>query len=81
MALPRASAEVMKAIQKKYGTHAISVPSDIPRFDVVSSGSLCLDYITDIGGLPSNRVVEFAGDPGLGKSTLALHAVNNFLTR
>jgi recombination protein RecA len=77
--LPRASAELIKAIRKQYGDHAISVASEIPKFDVVSSGSLCLDYITDIGGLPSNRVVEFAGDPGSGKSTLALHAVNNFL--
>lgn len=59
----------------------MSLASEIPKFDVVSSGSLCLDYITDIGGLPSNRVIEFAGDPGSGKSTLALHAANNFLNR
>jgi len=71
----------MKDIQKQYGEHAVSLASEIPKFDVVSSGSLCLDYITDIGGLPGNRVIEFAGDPGSGKSTLALHAANNFLAR
>jgi len=79
MALSRSATDIMKDIKKKYGDHAISLASDIRQFDIIPSGSLCLDYITDIGGLPSNRVVEFAGEPGSGKSTLALHAVNNAL--
>ncbi len=69
----------MKDIKKKYGDHAITTASAIPKFDVVSSGSLCLDYITDIGGLPSNRVVEYAGEPGSGKSTLAMHTMDSAL--
>lgn len=70
---------VMKDIQKRYGSHAISLASDIRQFDIIPSGSLCLDYITDIGGLPGNRVVEYAGDPGSGKSTLAMHSMNSAL--
>lgn len=79
MALPKGTSDVMKDIKKKYGDHAISVASEIPQFDIIPSGSLCLDYITGIGGLPSNRVVELAGEPGSGKSTLAMHAMNNAL--
>src|SRR6188768_2068365 len=69
----------MKDIRKKYGDHSISTASTIPKFDVVRSGSLCLDYVTGIGGLPSNRIVEYSGEPGSGKSTLAMHSMNNAL--
>lgn len=79
MPLPKASSDVMKDIKKKYGAHAISIASEIPRFDVIPSGSLCLDYTTGIGGLPSGRVIEYAGEPGSGKSTLAMHSMNNAL--
>lgn len=79
MAVSKATSDVMKEIRKKYGDHAISLGSDIRQFDIVPSGSLCLDYITGIGGLPSNRVVEYAGEPGSGKSTLAMHSMNNAL--
>jgi recombination protein RecA len=79
MPLPKAAVDVMKDIRKKYGEHSISTASTIPNFDVVQSGSLCLDYITGIGGLPSNRVIEYAGEPGSGKSTLAMHTMNNAL--
>lgn len=79
MALSKATSAVMRDIQKKYGDHAISTASNIPQFNIIQSGSLCLDYITGIGGLPSNRVVEYAGEPGSGKSTLAMHTMNNAL--
>jgi recombination protein RecA len=71
--------DLMKDIRKKHGDHAISPASEIPKFVSIPSGSLCLDYITEIGGLPSNRVVEYVGDPGSGKSTLAMHSMNNAL--
>lgn len=79
MAMSKAASDVMKAIKKQYGDHAISLGSEIEPFDIIASGSLCLDYITGIGGLPSNRVVEYAGEPQSGKSTLAMHSMNNAL--
>ncbi len=79
MAGLKSASDVMKEIKKKYGEHSISLGSDIPKFEIIPSGSLCLDYITDIGGLPGNRVVEFAGEPQSGKSTLAMHAMNSAL--
>lgn len=75
----KATSDVMKKIKSTYGDHAISLASEIQRWDSVPSGSLCLDYITEIGGLPSNRLVEYAGEPGSGKSTLAMHTMNNAL--
>jgi recombination protein RecA len=79
MALSKGASDVMKKIRKEYGEHAIHVASDIPKFDIIPSGSLCLDYITGIGGLPSNRVVEYAGEPQSGKSTLAMHSMDHAL--
>lgn len=79
MALSKATADVMKKIRSTYGDHSIALASEMRSFEIVPSGSLCLDYITGIGGLPSNRVVEYAGDPQSGKSTLAMHSMNNAL--
>lgn len=79
MAMSPALAAAMKEIKKEYGEHALSLGSEIRQFDTIPSGSLCLDYITGIGGLPSNRVIEYAGEPGSGKSTLAMHTMNNAL--
>src|SRR5688572_9285915 len=79
MPLSKNIADLMKDVRKKHGDHAISTATEIPKFVSIPSGSLCLDYITEIGGLPSNRVVEYVGDPGSGKSTLAMHSMNNAL--
>ncbi len=79
MPLSKNITDLMKDIRKKHGDHAISTASDIPKFVSIPSGSLCLDYITEIGGMPSNRVVEYVGDPGSGKSTLAMHTMDNAL--
>jgi recombination protein RecA len=39
------------------------------------TGSLVLDLLTGIGGLPRGRLSELAGPPSSGKRTLAAHAV------
>ena len=46
---------------------------------VVSSGSLCLDYMTGIFGLPRDAVIELAGKPGVSKTTMALCVIDNVL--
>lgn len=79
MVLSRNISDLMRDIKKKHGEHAISMASEIPKYDSIPSGSLCLDYITEVGGMPSNRVVEYVGEPGSGKSTLAMHSMNNAL--
>jgi recombination protein RecA len=79
MPISKDTADLMKKLKSQYGEHSISLGSEIRRFEIVPSGSLCLDYITGIGGLPSNRVIEYAGEPQSGKSTLAMHSMNNAL--
>lgn len=45
------------------------------RTPVISTGSLKLDQILGIGGLPKGRMVEIYGREASGKTTLALHVI------
>ncbi|KAK4759446.1 hypothetical protein SAY87_022577 [Trapa incisa] len=46
------------------------------RQPVISTGSLMLDLALGIGGLPKGRIVEIYGQEASGKTTLALHLIN-----
>lgn len=72
-------AKLQASLQKEYGESSVVFAADIPRYQVISSGSLGLDYITGIGGIPHNRVIEIAGQEGAGKTTLGLHIIKSFL--
>ena len=63
----------------KYGADSVMFTHEIPIRPVVSSGSLALDFATGIGGFPSDRVIEVAGQEGSGKSSLGLITMANFL--
>ena len=71
----------MNEINKAMGSNAspIRVLSDVEPYDIVSTSSLSLDHAIGIGGLPMRRVIEFIGDPGSGKTTLALSVANEVL--
>jgi recombination protein RecA len=71
--------KLKNSLTKDYGESSVCFASDIPPYDVVSTGSLSLDYATGIGGVPSNRVIEIAGSEGVGKSSLAMLIIKNFL--
>ena len=49
--------------------------SEIPKIDAISTGSLSLDLILGVGGVPLGRVVEIFGSESSGKTTLALHII------
>lgn len=68
-------------LQKSFGEGAAFFASDMKKGSSCSSGSLALDFATGIGGLPTNRVVEICGEPGAGKSTLALMVMRSFLLK
>lgn len=78
---PKNLLEVFGTLKKTYGDNSVMWGSEMPIYDVVSTGSLALDYATGIGGYPTNRVVEISGENGTGKTTLALHTINNFLQK
>ena len=48
---------------------------NIVDIDTISTGSMSIDYITGVGGLPKGRIIEVYGPESSGKTTLTLHAI------
>lgn len=81
MKVEKLLAKLQKSYNKDGQAQSVMRASEIPPYDVIPTGSLALDYAIGIGGLPTNRVIEIAGEPGSGKTTLVLHTVNNALKK
>lgn len=64
-------------IEKDYGKGAIMKLGDeaIEKVDVISSGSIGLNFALGVGGFPRGRIIEIYGPESSGKTTLALHAI------
>lgn len=67
----------MSQIKKMYGDGAIF---DLGNFrtdgiKVIPTGSINIDNVTGIGGLPLGRIVEIFGPESSGKTTLCLHVI------
>lgn len=71
--------KLLGELQAKYGEDSIMRASEVKVYPPITSGSLALDFATGIGGLPSDRVIEVAGDEGSGKTTLGLLTMMHFL--
>ena len=69
--------QTLKLIQKQYGQGSIMKLGEKEKVDVdvISSGSIALDYILGVGGYPKGRVIEIYGPESSGKTTFALHAI------
>ncbi len=67
--------EAVNEIKQKFGESAIIKLKDVRPVHIgaISTGSISLDAILGIGGIPRGRVVEIYGPESSGKSTLALH--------
>ncbi len=68
-------AEAIDEIKQRFGEGAIMKLDEIGAVDVdvIPTGSISLDKILGVGGIPRGRVVEIYGPESTGKSTLALH--------
>jgi len=64
-------------MEKLFGSGSLMAPGleSIKPVDVVSTGSVKLDMITGVYGIPRGRVVEIFGPEAGGKTTLALHII------
>lgn len=71
----RALTKLEKDFAKAFGEGKLIPVDDKASYEVVSTGSLLLDYATGVGGLVEGRLVEYWGADGLGKTTMALLAM------
>ncbi len=65
-------------IEKQFGKGAImrlGAKGAIQPHEVISTGSISIDYALGIGGLPRGRVVEVFGPESSGKTTLTLQVI------
>ena len=64
-------------IEKQYGKGTIMRLGDQPIENIpcISTGSMLVDHVLGVGGIPRGRVTEIYGPESSGKTTLALHVI------
>lgn len=64
-------------LHKKHGKESVNIMKNakIEDIETISTGSLEVDRILGVGGLPKGRIVEIYGPEGSGKTTLALQTM------
>jgi len=69
--------EALDEIKQRFGEGAIMKLSEARPVDVdaIPTGSISIDSVLGIGGVPRGRIVEIFGPESSGKTTLALHIV------
>ncbi len=69
--------KTMDDIQGKFGEDSIMKMGDVANVDIdsVSTGSIGIDNVLGIGGVPRGRIVEIYGPESSGKTTLSLHVI------
>lgn len=69
--------EALRQIEKQYGKGSVMKLGERANvdIDVISSGSLSIDYALGVGGFPKGRIIEIYGPESSGKTTLALQAI------
>src|SRR5438105_3017815 len=70
--------EIIESTKKEFGEESASTleESGLRGRNILPTGSLLLDQATGTGGYVYGTIVEIFGQPGIGKTTLALHAVS-----
>jgi len=64
-------------IEKQHGKGTIMRLGDQPIANIpcISTGSMMVDHVLGVGGLPRGRITEIYGPESSGKTTLALHVI------
>lgn len=69
--------DTIKSIQDRFGVESLMrLDSDYHlNIESISTGSIKVDEILGVGGFPKGRIIEVYGSAASGKSTLALHVI------
>jgi len=69
--------DTIKSLNKKFGDSTLMMLDQkaVVGLESIPTGSLGLDIVLGIGGLPKGRMIEIFGPESSGKTTLALHVV------
>ena len=68
----------IKKMEEKHGEGIVMKLDDDKKIkiDVISTGSINLDAALGVGGIARGRIIEIYGPEASGKTTLALHIIN-----
>jgi len=64
--------KVIDSIKKAIQDEPMTVSADLPEWPALSTGSVVLDKVIGIGGIPRGKVIEIFGDESAGKTTVAI---------
>ncbi|MBU0546851.1 recombinase RecA [Patescibacteria group bacterium] len=69
--------EAVDEIKQRFGEGSIMKLKEVRAVDVdvVSTGSISLDSVLGVGGMPRGRVIEIYGPESSGKTTVTLHVL------
>lgn len=74
----KAILEAISKIKKSYGEGSIMILGEdqpVEKVKAISTGSIIIDSITGIGGIPRGRITEIYGHESSGKTTICLHII------
>jgi len=70
---PKSLLDLQKSFKKEFGKNTVKLGDEIEEVPVLcSSGSISLDSIIGIGGIPRGRIIEFFGQASGGKTLFSL---------
>lgn len=74
-AIARAREKFDAQFEKSYGEGTIDGSGEVVPYEVISTGSLAVDYSMGVGGYVEGRLYEIWGQDAIGKTTFALQGV------
>ena len=72
VAIPTTMDALREQLVKRYGDGRVMRREEVTEYEIISTGSLTLDYATRVGGWVRGRTHEIVGVEGVGKTTLAI---------
>lgn len=77
MSKDKALETALSQIERSYGKGSIMRlgQKETLEIDVISTGSLSVDWALGVGGFPKGRIIEIYGPESSGKTTLAMSAI------